>query len=238
MSLPNADRVRTDRVHEASHGLSQSVHPCHTADVILKKQLRHASRGEWLIVVGASTGGTEALKEFLMMMPADSPPILITQHMPEMFTRSFASRLDGLCRIHVKEAGQGDVVRSGWAYIAPGHSHLMLGYSGGNYTCDLSQGPAVNRHRPSVDVLFRSAANVAGRYALGVILTGMGKDGAAGMLEMKEAGAVNFAQNESTCVVFGMPKEAIALGGVDEVLPLREIAPRILHWLGQHRTAS
>lgn len=238
MSLPNANRVGTEHVHEASHGVPPLVHPCHTADVILKKQPRPVSRSEWLVVVGASTGGTEALKELLMMMPADSPPILVAQHMPEMFTRSFASRLDGLCKIHVKEAEQGDVVRSGWAYIAPGHSHLMLGYSGGNYICDLSQGPAVNRHRPSVDVLFRSAANVAGRHALGVILTGMGKDGAAGMREMKDVGAVNFAQNESTCVVFGMPKEAIALGGVDEVLPLREIAPRLLHWLSQHKATS
>ncbi len=238
MSLPNADRPSVDRVREASKGLQQTVQPCHTADVILPRQMRHASRNERLIIVGASTGGTEALKDFLMMMPANSPPILIAQHMPEMFTRSFASRLDGLCRIRVKEAEQGDVVRAGWVYIAPGHSHLMLGFSGGNYVCDLSQGPPVNRHRPSVDVLFRSAANVAGRHAIGVILTGMGKDGAAGMREMKEAGAFNFAQDESTCVVFGMPKEAISLGGVDEVLPLREIAPRILHWLGLHKAAS
>ncbi|MDR3410268.1 MAG: chemotaxis protein CheB [Formivibrio sp.] len=227
-----------DRVREASQSLPQPVQPCYSADVILQKKLRHAPRSERLIIVGASTGGTEALKDLLMMMPADSPPILIAQHMPEMFTRSFASRLDGLCRIHVKEAEQGDIVRSGSAYIAPGHSHLMLGYSGGDYICDLSQGPPVNRHRPSVDVLFRSAANVAGRYAIGVILTGMGKDGAAGMREMKEAGAFNFAQDESTCVVFGMPKEAILLGGVNEVLPIREIAPRLLHWLSLHRSEA
>jgi two-component system, chemotaxis family, protein-glutamate methylesterase/glutaminase len=153
--------------------------------------------------------------------------------MPEMFTKSFASRLDGLCRINVKEAEQGDVVRPGWAYIAPGHSHLLLAYSGNNYICELSQGAPVNRHRPSVDVLFRSAANVAGRNAVGVILTGMGKDGAVGMQEMKESGAYTYAQDESTCVVFGMPKEAIALGGVDEILPLREITPHILNRLAQ-----
>ena len=153
---------------------------------------------------------------------------LIAQHMPETFTRSFAARLDGLARLSVKEAAHGERVLPGHAYIAPGHSHLLLKRSGANYVTELSQDPPVNRHRPSVDVLFRSAAIGAGANALGVILTGMGKDGAAGMLEMKHAGAWNVAQDEATCVVFGMPKEAIAAGGVDEVLPLHEIPRRVM----------
>lgn len=234
MSAPDTKRPPSERTLESGSVLHGTAVPSYTADVILPKQVRHAPRTEKLIVVGASTGGTEALKDFLMMMPVDAPAILISQHMPEMFTRSFASRLDGLCRIRVKEAEHGDSVSPGWAYIAPGHSHLMLGYSGGRYLCELSRGEPVNRHRPSVDVLFRSAANVAGSNAIGVILTGMGKDGAVGMREMKEAGAYNFAQDESTCVVFGMPKEAIAMGAVDEVLPLKEMAPRILHWWALH----
>jgi two-component system chemotaxis response regulator CheB len=164
-------------------------------------------------------------------MPPDAPAILIAQHMPEMFTKSFANRLDSLCRITVKEAEHGERVLPGHAYIAPGHSHLVLGVSGANYVCQLSQAPPVNRHRPSVDVLFRSAANVAGRNAVGVILTGMGKDGAAGMLEMRQAGAYNFAQDEASCVVFGMPKEAIAQGGANEVVPLKDMTQKVLAWL-------
>lgn len=233
-----ADRPAVERVREASLVLAQSVQPSHTADVVLLKQKRHVPRNDKIIIVGASTGGTEALKDLLLLMPRDAPAILIAQHMPEMFTRSFAHRLDSLCRINVKEAEQGEMIHPGCAYIAPGHSHLMLGNSGNSYVCELSQGLPVNRHRPSVDVLFRSAANVAGRNAVGVILTGMGKDGAAGMREMKDAGAYNFAQDEASCVVYGMPKEAVALGGVDEVLPLREITPRILSWLIQHGARS
>ena len=190
---------------------------------------------EKLIIVGASTGGTEAIKEFLMDMPADCPGILITQHMPEAFTKSFAARLDGLCRISVKEAAHAERVLPGHAYVAPGHSHLLLRRSGANYMTQLSDAEPVNRHRPSVDVLFRSAAEHAGKNAVGVILTGMGKDGAQGMLAMKRAGAYNFAQDEASCVVFGMPKEAIAVGASDEILPLRDIAPavmRCLHTLG------
>ncbi len=190
---------------------------------------------EKLIIVGASTGGTEAIKEFLLDMPPDCPGILITQHMPEAFTKSFAARLDSLCRISVKEAEHAERVLPGHAYVAPGHSHLLLRRSGANYMTQLSDAAHVNRHRPSVDVLFRSAAEHAGRNAVGVILTGMGKDGAQGMLAMKQAGAYNFAQDEASCVVFGMPKEAIAAGATDEVLPLREIAPgvmRCLHLFG------
>ncbi len=182
---------------------------------------------EKLIIIGASTGGTEAIREFLQQMPSDCPGILIVQHMPEGFTRSFAQRLDSLCRISVKEAEHGDRVLPGLAYLAPGHSHLLLARSGANYVTALDQGPPVNRHRPSVDVLFESAAANAGRNALGVILTGMGKDGAAGMLKMREAGATNFAQDESTCVVFGMPREAIAVGAVHEIAPLVQL-PRLV----------
>jgi two-component system, chemotaxis family, protein-glutamate methylesterase/glutaminase len=211
------------------------VMPSLSADVILPKQMRRHGKTDPVIIVGASTGGTEALKEFLQLFPANAPGILVAQHMPEMFTKSFAERLNSFCRLRVKEAEQGEKVLAGHAYIAPGHSHLMLGSVGGQYVCELSQGSPVNRHRPSVDVLFRSAANVAGRNALGVILTGMGRDGALGMQEMKQAGAYNFAQDEASCVVFGMPKEAIALGGVHEVLSLKEIAPRILAWLAQPR---
>jgi two-component system chemotaxis response regulator CheB len=190
---------------------------------------------EKLIIIGASTGGTEAIKEFLLAMPPDCPGILITQHMPESFTRSFAARLDSLCRIAVKEADHGERVLPGHAYVAPGHSHLLLRRSGANYMTQLSDAPPVNRHRPSVDVLFRSVAENAGKNAIGVILTGMGKDGAQGMLEMKRSGAYNFAQDEASCVVFGMPKEAIAVGAADEILPLHELAHgvvRRLHALG------
>lgn len=188
---------------------------------------------EKIIVVGASTGGTEAIKEFLMRMPADSPGILVTQHMPEAFTQSFAKRLDGLCRIHVSEAVDNERVLPGHAYIAPGHSHLLLKRSGANYMTSLSQADPVNRHRPSVEVLFRSAAQQAGKNVIGVILTGMGKDGATAMLEMRQAGAYNLAQDEASCVVFGMPKEAIVVGAVDEVVGILDMAQRVLHRLMQ-----
>ncbi|ALJ71848.1 Chemotaxis response regulator protein-glutamate methylesterase [Burkholderia pseudomallei] len=183
---------------------------------------------EKLIIVGASTGGTEAIREVLTPLPPDAPAVLIAQHMPPGFTRSFAQRLNGLCRISVKEAEHGEHVLPGHAYIAPGHAHLLLARSGANYIAHLSDEPPVNRHRPSVDVLFRSAAQHAGKNALGVILTGMGRDGAAGLLEMKKAGAYTFAQDEASCVVFGMPREAIAMGGVDDVAPLSDMSRRIM----------
>jgi two-component system chemotaxis response regulator CheB len=182
---------------------------------------------EKLIIIGASTGGTEAIREFLMQMPSDCPGILIAQHMPEGFTTSFAKRLDSLCKISVVESAGNERVLPGHAYIAPGHSHLLLVRSGANYMTRIEQSPPVNRHRPSVDVLFRSAAQAAGKNAVGVILTGMGKDGAAGMLEMREAGAHNFAQDEASCVVFGMPREAIAIGAAHEVGPLQAL-PRLV----------
>ena len=188
---------------------------------------------EKLIIIGASTGGTEAIKDFLVQMPPDCPGILITQHMPEGFTASFARRLDGLCRISVTEARGDERILPGHAYIAPGHSHLLLARSGANYMTRIEQSEPVNRHRPSVDVLFRSAAQQAGKNAVGVIMTGMGKDGAAGMLEMRQAGAYNFAQDEASCVVFGMPKEAIAVGAVHEVGPIGRLAGMVLDHLSR-----
>lgn len=199
-----------------------------SADVVLPALTTHTVTTEKLVIIGASTGGTEALKELLSAMPADSPGILITQHMPAAFTSAFASRLDRLCRISVKEARDGDRILPGHAYIAPGDRHLLLDRSGANYMTRVTDGPLVSRHRPSVDVLFRSAANCAGKNCIGVILTGMGDDGANGMLEMKQAGARTIAQDEASCVVFGMPKEAIARGGVDEIAPLSGIQGRIM----------
>lgn len=199
--------------------------------------LRQPDQGEQktttgkIIVVGASAGGTEAVKEFLVRMPVDAPGILIVQHMPEMFTKPFASRLDGLCKISVKEAEHNECVLPGHAYIAPGHSHLLLKRSGANYMTELSQTARINHHRPSVEVLFRSAAQHAGKNAIGVMLTGMGKDGALAMLEMRQSGAYNLAQDEATCVVFGMPREAIEVGAVDEIAPIQEMAQRVLNRL-------
>jgi two-component system chemotaxis response regulator CheB len=182
---------------------------------------------EKLIMIGASTGGTEAIREFLMRMPADCPGILIAQHMPEGFTRSFAGRLNHLCRISVAEAVDGERILPGHAYIAPGNAHLLLARSGANYVTRLDGRPPVNFYRPSVDLLFNSAAECAGKNALGVILSGMGRDGAEGLLNMKSSGSHNFAQDEESCVIFGMPREAIALGAVHEIGPLTEL-PRML----------
>jgi two-component system chemotaxis response regulator CheB len=181
-----------------------------------------------IIAVGASTGGTEALKDFLVAMPADAPGIVIVQHMPEKFTRSFAERCDALCTIRVKEAEDGERVLVGHALIAPGNFHMAVRRNGAQYYVAVQSGPPVNRHRPSVDVLFESTAEWAGRNAVGVIMTGMGADGAKGLLTMRRAGARTIAQDESTCVVFGMPKEAIELGAAESVLPLARIAPAAL----------
>ncbi|MEI2417587.1 chemotaxis response regulator protein-glutamate methylesterase [Orrella sp. JC864] len=184
---------------------------------------------EKIILIGSSTGGTEAIKEVLQPLPADSPAILITQHMPAGFTRSFAQRLDTLSAMTVTEASDGQRVLPGHVYLAPGgDAHMKLARSGANYVIALEPGEPVNRHRPSVDVLFRSAAQSAGKNAIGVILTGMGKDGAAGLLALKQAGAQTLAQDEASCVVFGMPREAIALGAADEVVSLYEMSERIL----------
>lgn len=188
---------------------------------------------EKVIFVGSSTGGTEALKEFLTRMPPDSPAVMMTQHMPETFTPSFAQRLNTLSAMRVKEAEHGERVLPGHAYLAPGHSHLLVKRSGAYYYTELSKADPVNRHRPSVDVLFNSAAQVLGPNALGVILTGMGKDGAAGMLAMHQNGAYTIAQDEASCVVYGMPKAAVEAGGVDEVVPLQNIAARVLNRLSK-----
>ena len=206
------------------------IAPKLTADVIMDKPKSHAmmQTTEKVVVVGASTGGTEALRVFLESLPADSPGIVIVQHMPEGFTRAFSQRLDGLCRISVKEAADNDTVVRGRALIAPGNHHLLLKRSGARYYVEVKDGPLVSRHRPSVDVLFRSAARYAGKNAVGVIMTGMGDDGAHGMLEMKEAGAINIAQDEASCIVFGMPNEAIKLGGVDHIRPLDAISREVL----------
>lgn len=183
---------------------------------------------EKLICIGASTGGTEAIKEVLVHMPADSPGIVITQHMPPGFTTSFAARLNGLCQITVKEAVNGERILPGHAYIAPGGTQFHVARSGANYVAVVDDGPPVNRHKPSVEVLFKSAAGVVGRNAFGIMLTGMGNDGAAAMREMKDAGSYNYVQDEATCIVFGMPREAIAHGAADEVLPLGQIAPALI----------
>jgi two-component system chemotaxis response regulator CheB len=183
---------------------------------------------EKLLIIGASTGGTEAIRAVLEPLPANAPAILITQHMPGGFTRSFAERLNRLCRITVKEATDGERVLPGHAYIAPGDQHLKLARSGANYVARLDNGPPVNRHRPSVDVLFQSAAQQAGKNAIGVILTGMGKDGAQGLVEMRRAGSATLAQNEETCVVFGMPREALAVGGAAEAVALDDIPGRLM----------
>ena len=210
-------------------GPMHTVEPKLNADCILS-QATHAmaETTEKVVVVGASTGGTEALKTFLEALPPDAPGIVIVQHMPELFTRAFANRLDGLCAITVKEAETNDTVIRGRALIAPGNHHLLLKRSGARYYVEVKDGPLVCRHRPSVDVLFRSAARYAGPNAVGVIMTGMGDDGARGMLEMLHAGAYTMAQDEATCVVFGMPKEAIRMNGVNKMLPLGALAAGIL----------
>lgn len=183
---------------------------------------------EKLVCIGASTGGTEAIKEVLLHLPADAPAIAIAQHMPAGFTTSFAARLNSLCQITVKEAVHGERILPGHAYIAPGSRQFSIGRSGTNYVAVVDDGPPVNRHKPSVEVLFKSAAAVAGRNAYAIMLTGMGNDGAAAMREMKDAGSYNFVQDEASCIVFGMPREAIAHGAANEVLPLSAIAPALL----------
>ncbi|MFY7941597.1 MAG: protein-glutamate methylesterase/protein-glutamine glutaminase, partial [Burkholderiaceae bacterium] len=186
---------------------------------------------EKIIFLGASTGGTEATKEVLVNLPPDCPAIVITQHMPPGFTKSYAARLDGLCRIRVAEARDGERILPGHAYIAPGGFHLSVERSGANYIARVQDGEPVNRHKPSVEVLFNSAAKVVGPNALGIMLTGMGADGAKAMKTMRDAGSYNWVQDEATCVVFGMPREAIAAGAANEVLPLNQIAPKLIERL-------
>lgn len=207
-----------------------SVPEKHTADAIIpNKQIRsHYPNTDKVIAVGASTGGTEAIKTLLEGFSTDSPGIIIVQHMPEVFTRAYANRLNGILPQHIKEAENGDKLLRGTVLIAPGSSHMLLKRRGTEYSVEIKGGPLVNRHRPSVDVLFRSVARSAGKNAVGVLLTGMGDDGAAGLLEMREAGAKTITQDEATCVVFGMPKEAIKLGAAQKVLPLQKIAAEVL----------
>lgn len=198
------------------------------ADAVLPSQASRplTETSEKVIVVGASTGGTEALREFLEAMPGDSPGIVMVQHMPEKFTSSFAQRLNSLCEMNVAEAKNGDQVLRGHALIAPGNYHTMIRRSGAQYYVDVREGPLVNRHRPAVDVLFRSAAQNVGRNCIAIIMTGMGDDGARGMVELKDAGAMTLAQDEASSVVYGMPKEAVQRGAVREILPLGTLAPR------------
>ncbi len=213
---------------------AMKVEPKLSADAMLAGPTGKAMFGttEKVVLVGASTGGTEALRVFLEALPQDCPGIAIVQHMPEKFTAAFAKRLDGICRVTVKEAQDNDTVLRGQALIAPGNKHMLLKRSGARYYVEVKDGPLVRRHRPSVDVLFRSGARYAGKNAVGVIMTGMGDDGAEGMKEMKEAGAWTIAQDEASCVVFGMPQEAIKLGGVDRIISLDDIAREVLRACG------
>ncbi|KAB0669397.1 chemotaxis response regulator protein-glutamate methylesterase [Oryzomonas sagensis] len=213
---------------------THTVPPKLSADVIMEKPTTRAmiQTTEKVVVVGASTGGTEALKTFLEMLPENAPGIVIVQHMPEHFTAAFAKRLNGICRVTVKEAADNDSVVRGRVLIAPGNHHLLLKRSGARYYVEIKEGPLVSRHRPSVDVLFRSAARYAGKNAVGVIMTGMGDDGAHGMKELFDAGAMTLAQDEATCVVYGMPNEAVKRGGVHRTLSLQNIATEVLKLCG------
>jgi two-component system, chemotaxis family, protein-glutamate methylesterase/glutaminase len=206
-----------------------------TADAVLprKRKFQGPGAANGVIAVGASTGGTEALRVFLAAMPIDCPPVAIVQHMPEVFTRAFAERLNRECGIEVQEARDGDRLQTGLALIAPGNQHMLVHRGGEELAVQIMDGPLVSRHRPSVDVLFRSVATSVGAKAVGVIMTGMGDDGAQGLCEMKEAGATTIAQDETSCIVFGMPKEAIARGGVDIVAPLEQIASAAMNASGR-----
>ncbi|MCM2254094.1 MAG: chemotaxis response regulator protein-glutamate methylesterase [Vicinamibacteria bacterium] len=235
--LEESATLISDAVHAAARARLRGprmapmpVEPRHGADAVVRGATPHAIRTttDKVIAIGASTGGTEALREILEALPPDAPGMVIVQHMPEVFTRAFADRLDGLCKVRVKEAADGDRVIPGRALIAPGNRHTLLVRSGALYAVQVKDGPLVSRHRPSVDVLFRSAAAAAGHNAVGAILTGMGDDGAEGLLEMKRAGAATVAQDEASCVVFGMPREAIERGAVDHVVPLPLVAPTLL----------
>ena len=235
---PAAEKPRADKPRSAekagkprtSDATMRIVQPKHSADVILAPGDGHRvpTTTEKVIAIGASTGGTEALREVLQAMPLTAPGIVIVQHMPEHFTAAFAKRLNEICEITVKEAENDDTVVTGRALIAPGNRHMLLKRSGARFYVELVDGPLVSRHRPSVDVLFRSAARFAGGNAIGAIMTGMGDDGAQGLKEMHDGGSWTIAQDEATCVVFGMPNEAIKKGAVEQVVPLGGIAGAIL----------
>jgi two-component system, chemotaxis family, protein-glutamate methylesterase/glutaminase len=225
-----ASQAKLSRLKISSTPTAELVKPKYSADIILEKA-SHKSRivdTEKIIVLGASTGGTEAIRQFLRNLPPRVPGIAIVQHMPEGFTKSFANSLNSICELEVKEAEDGDRLYQGRVLIAPGNHHMLLKRVGKEYSVEVKSGPLVNRHRPSVDVLFRSAARYAGQNATGILLTGMGADGAKGLLELKEAGADTIAQDQETSVVFGMPKEAIKLGAAKEIMGIQEIAPAII----------
>ncbi len=225
-----ADKIRAAAMSRPRRRMAQA-----SATAAPKTLTGRFATTEKLIMIGASTGGTEAIRQVLEPLPSNSPAIMITQHMPAGFTRSFVQRLDSLCQVQVHEAEHGQRVLPGHVYLAPGGiAHMKLARSGANYVVELEDSEPVNRHRPSVDVLFNSAAEMAGKNAVGVLLTGMGKDGAQGMLAMKKAGAVTFAQDEASCVVFGMPREALMIGAADEAVPLSEISERILASAGAY----
>jgi len=232
--IRTAARARVHRLHTPQAGSPAALG---AAAVAAPAALGRLST-EKIVFIGASTGGTEATREVLVQLPADAPAVMITQHMPPGFTKSYAARLDGLCRISVAEARDGERVLPGHAYIAPGGHHLSVERSGANYIARVQDGEPVNRHKPSVEVLFHSAARVVGRNALGVMLTGMGADGAKAMKAMRDAGSWNLVQDEASCVVFGMPREAIAHGAANEVLPLAHIAPRLMEWLRANAGAA
>jgi two-component system chemotaxis response regulator CheB len=230
-----------DAVKSASHAnvskmdLPGSIKPVQnklSADVVLAPWDGHKINRatDKLIAIGASAGGTQAIEAVLTALPENVPGVIIVQHMPEKFTKAFAERLDKICRINVKEAEDGESIAPGNAYIAPGNFHMFIDRVGEHYKIIVKDGPLVSRHRPAVDVLFRSVAKMAGKNAIGIILTGMGDDGAVGMLEMKNAGSKTVAQNEETCVVFGMPKEAIKRGAVDKIVPLNKVPDEIMHF--------
>lgn len=225
-----AAHARLNRIPERLRTRSRTAPRKLTADVILPPPRTHpmARTTEKVVCIGASTGGTESLRVVLEALPADCPGIIVVQHMPEKFTATFARRLDSLCDPEIREAEDGMPVLRGRVLIAPGNRHTLLHRSGARYHVAIKDGPLVSRHRPSVDVLFRSAAQSAGANAVGILMTGMGDDGAHGLLEMRKAGALTLAQDEETCVVFGMPREAVALGAVDRVVPLTRIAAEIM----------
>jgi two-component system chemotaxis response regulator CheB len=227
-----AARANVQRLASRAAAPPSAPAPKQSADAVLAPATRAMTQTtERVVALGTSTGGTQALEEVLTALPAVAPGIVIVQHMPEKFTAAFAARLDGLCRITVKEAENNDRVLPGRALIAPGGRHMLLKRSGAQYMVEVVDGPLVNRHRPSVDVLFRATAKCAGANALGVIMTGMGDDGAAGLLEMRQAGARTLAQDEASCVVYGMPKEAVKRGGVERSVPLDRVAAEILQML-------
>jgi len=230
-AVRSAARSNVRNIHPSTRNMASPL-PKLTADAMLAARAASATAmaktTESIIAIGTSTGGTQALEVVLTMLPAVCPGIVVVQHMPEKFTALFADRLNSICQVEVREAQNNDRVIPGRVLIAPGGRHMMLRRSGAQYIVEVADGPLVNRHKPSVDVLFRSVAQVAGKNALGVIMTGMGDDGARGLLEMHDAGAKTVAQDEATCVVFGMPKEAIKLGGVDKIVPLENVAREIL----------